>query len=97
MELGLLTSGLDTCPVKRKDILILILIVNALHRTEDMPGVLEGLLGKGYKHILLVELNNNFLLWLLEGRGVSRRVRLHFHNNRQDHWSALGLGVEKSR
>ncbi len=72
MELGLFTSDLDACPVKRTDIPIL--IVNALHHTGDMHGALERLLGNGYRDILLVEPTNNFVLRYLESRGISRRI-----------------------
>jgi hypothetical protein len=72
MELGLFTSDLDACPVKSKNIPIL--IVNALHHTEDMHGALEQLLGKGYRNILLVEPTNNILLRFLASRGFARRI-----------------------
>jgi hypothetical protein len=72
LEVGLFTSDLDACPVKTKDVPIL--IVNALHHTPDLHGALERLLGVGYENILLVEPTTNFFLRLLEGRGVSRRT-----------------------
>ena len=46
----------------------------ALHHTGDMHGSLERLLSFGYRDVLLVEPTSNFVVRLLESRGISRRV-----------------------
>jgi hypothetical protein len=72
INLGLFTSNLDECPIKNKDIPIL--IFEALHHTSDMHLAIERMLKEGYKHIFFVESTNNFIIRLLSKVGMAQRV-----------------------
>ncbi|MBN1888515.1 MAG: hypothetical protein JW850_11015 [Thermoflexales bacterium] len=71
LKLGLFTSDLCHCPVRIKDIPLL--VVGALHHTPDMHAAIEGLLANGYHNILFVEPADNFLLRGLARLGLARR------------------------
>ncbi len=71
-ELVVFTSDFDHCPVKRKDIPIV--IFEALHHAPDMHTSIECLLKYGYSKIIFVDPTTNFLMKLLSRFGVSRRV-----------------------
>ena len=72
LKLGLFTSDLNHCPIRRSAIPIM--IVNALHHTQDMHVALEKILLVGHQNILFVEPTDNFLVHCLEKRGLARRV-----------------------
>jgi hypothetical protein len=72
LRVGLFTSDLAACPVATQEIPVL--IVGALHHTQDIHQSLEGLLARGYEDLFLVEPIDNGLMRWLARRGVARRV-----------------------
>jgi hypothetical protein len=72
VQLGLFTSDLQDCPVAARDVPLI--IVNALHHTQDMHEALRRLMAHGYEQLFLIEPTDNFLIRALAGRGLSRRV-----------------------
>lgn len=72
LRLGLFTSDLAHCPVYSRDLPVL--IVAALHHTQDMHTTLARLLAHGYHDVLIVEPTSNALLQLLARRGLAHRV-----------------------
>jgi hypothetical protein len=72
IKVGLFTADLARVPIRSKDIPIL--IVNALHHTQDMHTALKALLEYGYRDIFLVEPTNNFLIRALARWKLSQRV-----------------------
>lgn len=84
IQLGLFTSDLGQCPLWSRDVPVL--IVAALHHTEDMHATLEKLLAHGYQDVLVVEPTGNLLLRLLARRGLAQRVEYSgLHPGRLDH------------
>lgn len=71
LKIGLFTSDLQRCPVKCRDIPVV--IVNALHHTQDMHAVIESLLARQYDNLFLVEPTDNFLIRLLARYGIAQR------------------------
>ncbi len=71
VKCGLFTSDLENCPVKCKDIPIL--IYEALHHTKEMHLTIEQLLIKNYNNILLVEPSTNFIVQFLSKMGLAQR------------------------
>ena len=63
IKVGLFTADLAQVPIKIRDIPVL--IVNALHHTQDMHAALGKLLEHGHCNVFLVEPTNNFLIRLL--------------------------------
>lgn len=72
LRVGLFTSDLNACPIAVQHIPVV--VVNALHHTEDMHATLEAMLGNGYRTIVLNEPANNWLIRGLARRGVAQRV-----------------------
>ncbi len=84
IQLGLFTSDLGRCPLWSRDVPIL--VVAALHHTEDMHATLERLLAHGYHDVLVVEPTSNALLQLLARRGLAHRVEYSgLHPGRLNH------------
>jgi|AMFO01.1.fsa_nt_gi hypothetical protein len=71
LEVGLFTSDLQRCPVANREIPIV--IVNALHHTQEMHVTLERLLEERYENLFIVEPTNNFIIRLFARLGVARR------------------------
>ncbi|OGP13622.1 MAG: hypothetical protein A2054_04325 [Deltaproteobacteria bacterium GWA2_55_10] len=70
-SVGLFTSDLDECPIKVKDVLVI--VYEAMHHTNDMHKTLEGLLSKGYRDVLFVEPSTNIIVGLLSKLGLAER------------------------
>lgn len=87
-EVGLFTSDLDHCPVKVKDVPII--VYEAMHHTNDMHATLEGLLAKGYRDVLFVEPSTNFIVGLLSRMGLAEREE---YSGLKPKW----LGIGKTR
>lgn len=71
VKVGLFTSDLEYCPIKCKDIPVL--IYEALHHTNDMHLTIEQLLIKNYHNILFVEPTSNFVIRYLARKGLAQR------------------------
>jgi uncharacterized protein YbaR (Trm112 family) len=71
-EVCLFTSDLDACPLKDRELPIL--IYEALHHTPDMHATLERLLRYGYTNIFFVEPTGNWLVRALARLGLAQRV-----------------------
>lgn len=72
IELTLFTSDLDFCPIKDKNIPII--IYEAMHHTPDMHITIENLLKSGYKNIISTEPTNNFIVKYLAKKGLAQRI-----------------------
>ena len=72
IKVGLFTADLARVPIHDKDTPIL--VVNALHHTQDMHAALWAMLEYGYRDIFLVEPTGNFLIRMLAHLGLSQRV-----------------------
>lgn len=72
VEILRFTSDLDACPVRDRDLPIL--VYEALHHTPDMHATLTRLMERGHEHLLLVEPATNGLMRALERWGLSRRI-----------------------
>ncbi len=72
IDLSLFTADIDYCPIKNKDINLI--IADALHHTPDMHASIERLLAYGYNNIYLVEPCGNILIKILEKFGLAARV-----------------------
>lgn len=70
--LGLFTSDLDRCPLRNKEIPIL--VFEALHHTADMHASIERLLAAGYKYMVFAEPSGNWLIRWLAQKGYAQRV-----------------------
>lgn len=70
-SVGLFTSDLDQCPVKARDIPVV--VYEAMHHTSDMHATLAGLLSKGYRNVLFVEPSTNFIVAVLSRLGLAER------------------------
>lgn len=71
LKVGLFTSDLQRCPVECRDTPVV--IVNALHHTQDMHAVIESLLARQYDNLFLVEPTDNFLIRFLARYGIAQR------------------------
>lgn len=71
VHLGLFTSDLQECPIKSRDIPIV--VVNALHHTQDMHLTIDAMLCNSYNNIFLVEPTDNFLIHFLAKKGLAQR------------------------
>lgn len=71
LEIGLFTSDLQHCPVVSSEVPVV--IVNALHHTQDMHTSLDGLLGKRFDDLFLIEPTDNFLIRFLARLGLAQR------------------------
>ena len=71
LEVGLFTSDLQHCPVVSSDVPVV--VVNALHHTQDMHASLDGLLGKHFDNLFLIEPTGNFFIRFLSRLGLAQR------------------------
>ena len=89
IRVGLFTADLAQVPIKSKDIPVL--IVNALHHTQDMHAALKRLLAHDHHHLFLVEPTNNWLIRLLARWKLSQRIEYSGVN--RDAWSSVSFGA----
>lgn len=71
VKVGLFTSDLEYCPIKCKDVPVL--IYEALHHTNDLHFTIEQLLIRNYHQILFVEPTSNFVIRYLARKGLAQR------------------------
>jgi hypothetical protein len=72
LKVGLFTSDLQQCPVVATDVPVV--VVNALHHTRDLHGVLESFLRRRFQDVFFVEPMDNLLLSTLARFGLAQRV-----------------------
>lgn len=72
LQMGLFTSDLSACPVKARTMPVV--IVNALHHTQDIHAPVEDLMRQGVHNIFINEPANNWLIRWLARRGIAQRI-----------------------
>lgn len=92
IKCGLFTSDLDYCPIKTKEMPVL--IYEAMHHTDDMHATIESLLKKGYRDVLFVEPTTNALVKLLAKLGLAEREE---YSGLKPKWLDLGKLNELTR